>query len=208
MDLPLNTEVHCLDGPCGRSTTVIVHPLTRCVTHLVVQPKGFGHSERMVPINLIRESTPNVIRLYCSKKDFAAQEPFNDVPFVLANDYWMDDIYMLEGGYVFWPYVQQAEQTFPMPHIPPGELAIHRGAKVQASDGQEVGEVQAFLVSPGDGRITHLILRKGHLWGKKNVTIPLSNIERIEQDQVFLTVDKRTIAALPHIRAVKRRDSK
>jgi hypothetical protein len=50
------------------------------------------------------------------------------------------------------------------------------------------------------------VLREGHLWGQKDVTIPVSQIERIEEDAVHLKLDKRSIEALPAI-PVRRRQS-
>jgi hypothetical protein len=50
MDLPLNVDVHCLDGRCGRSTYVIINPATDQVTHLVVREQWPSRTERMVPV--------------------------------------------------------------------------------------------------------------------------------------------------------------
>jgi sporulation protein YlmC with PRC-barrel domain len=83
-------------------------------------------------------------------------------------------------------------------HVPAGELAIRRGARVEAADGH-VGRVDEFLVDPANGHITHLVLREGHLWGQKDVTVPVSQIERIEEDTVYLKLDKHSIGALPTI---------
>jgi hypothetical protein len=38
---------------------------------------------------------------------------------------------------------------------------------------------------------------EGHLWGKKEVAIPVSAIDRIEADTVYLKLDKKSIASLP-----------
>jgi sporulation protein YlmC with PRC-barrel domain len=88
-------------------------------------------------------------------------------------------------------------------HIPSGELAMRRGARVQATDGR-VGQVDEFLVNPVNGYITHLVLREGHLWGQKDVTIPVSQIERIEENAVYLKLDKHSIEALPAVPVSKR----
>jgi sporulation protein YlmC with PRC-barrel domain len=69
---------------------------------------------------------------------------------------------------------------------------------VQARDGH-VGRVDEFLVDPTNGHITHLIMREGHLWGQKNVTIPVSEIDHIDEDTVHLKMDKREIELLPAI---------
>lgn len=33
--------------------------------------------------------------------------------------------------------------------------------------------------------ITHLVLRESHLWGQKDVTIPVSEIDRMEDNVVY-----------------------
>jgi sporulation protein YlmC with PRC-barrel domain len=107
-------------------------------------------------------------------------------------------IYMA-NEYRMWPYVIP-EVLMPIEHmhIPPGELAVRRGARVRATDGH-VGRVDEFMVDPTNGHITHLVLREGHPWGQKDVTIPVSQIERIEENAVYLRLDKHSIEALPAI---------
>jgi sporulation protein YlmC with PRC-barrel domain len=69
---------------------------------------------------------------------------------------------------------------------------------VEATDGH-AGRVDEFLVDPANGHITHLVLREGHLWGQKDVTIPVAQIDRIEDGAVYLKLDKESIGALPAI---------
>jgi sporulation protein YlmC with PRC-barrel domain len=105
------------------------------------------------------------------------------------------------GIYLYWPYsVPESERyiTLEHEHVPPGELAVRRGAHVEAADGH-VGQVDEFLVDPRDEHITHLIMREGHLWGQKDVSIPVSAIDHIEEDTVHLELSKREIEALPAI---------
>ena len=82
--------------------------------------------------------------------------------------------------------------------IPPGELAVRRGTRVEATDGH-VGQVGEFVVEPESGHITHLILLEGHLWAKKEVTLPLSAIDHSEGDTVYLNLDKKAVEALPSV---------
>ena len=103
------------------------------------------------------------------------------------------------GTHYLWPYVSP-ERTISLPvnhpQIPPGELAVRRGARVEATDGY-VGNVDEFVVNPENSHITHLVMREGHLWGKKDVIIPLSAMSEIREDTVFLKLDKHQIEALP-----------
>jgi sporulation protein YlmC with PRC-barrel domain len=105
--------------------------------------------------------------------------------------------------YMVWPYVvpEGAGMALaPIRHelIPNNELALHRGSWVMATDGH-VGEVDEFVVDPADGHITHLILRKGHFWGHQDVSIPVTEIDRIEADTIYLKLDKHAIGQLPPI---------
>jgi len=59
--------------------------------------------------------------------------------------------------------------------------------------------VDEFLINPINDTISHLVLREGHLWGQKNITIPLSQIDRIDENTVWLKLDKQSIEALPAI---------
>ena len=52
MDIPINAEVRCADGPCGRSTYVVIDPASRQITHVVVKEDGFPFAERLVPLDL------------------------------------------------------------------------------------------------------------------------------------------------------------
>jgi hypothetical protein len=62
-----------------------------------------------------------------------------------------------------------------------------------------VGEVDGFLVDKGD-QITHLVLQRGHLWKKSEVTIPLGAIEKVETDSVTLSLTKQELEELPAVR--------
>ena len=94
------------------------------------------------------------------------------------------------------------ETELPMPiseeHIPEGEKEIHRGMYVQATDGK-IGQVDELMVEPESWRITHVVLRHGHLWGKKEVTLPLSDIDHVTEDEVYLKIDKATVESRPSI---------
>jgi hypothetical protein len=42
-----------------------------------------------------------------------------------------------------------------------------------------------------------LVMREGHLWGQKDVIIPLSAMGEPHEDTVFLKIDKHQIESLP-----------
>ncbi len=195
MDIPVNADVECTDGPCGRSTYVILNPTTDQLTHLVVRHKQLPHAERLVPIDQVEEATPDLIRLRCTRHELGEMEPFIETEFVRVTvPEYVGDPNMA------WSYVvpKTMSRTVEHEHIPPGELAVRRGARVDATDGH-IGRVDEFLVNPSNGHITHLVLREGHLWGQKDVAIPVSEIDYIEEKTVYLKLDKHSIEQLPVI---------
>jgi hypothetical protein len=101
------------------------------------------------------------------------------------------------GGNLLWPYLAEDEWNIPVEHeqVPAGEFALVKGAHVVARDGM-VGRVDEFLTDPA-GKITHLIMRKGHLWGQKDVTIAVADIDRIESNNIYLKLDKHAVGTLP-----------
>jgi sporulation protein YlmC with PRC-barrel domain len=200
MDIPVSAEVTCIDGLCGHSSCVIVSPILQQVTHLVVQEKSFPYLKRLVPIELIGESASHLVHLGCTKSQLATLRPYLEIEWPLGDGPYF--AYQVDQ-YRTWPYANDESMPIPaeLERILPGELAIHRDAPVKASNGR-VGRVNEFLVNPANGHITHLVLRMGHLWGKRDVTIPSSEIERIEEDKVYLKSDKHCIEAMP-VRGVR-----
>ena len=198
MDIPINVDVECSEGNCGKSTVIIVDPRTDEVTHVVVKEKQFPNVEHLVLVNLIESTTPNLIKLSCSKQELSKMDEFIEHKFIRTEkpyDRYTDNRFML------WPYYYPIESQYvdlQKERIPPGELAIHRGAQVMAVDGR-VGSVDEFLTDPQSGHITHLILREGHLWGKRDVTIPVSQLDHISNDTVYLKLDKSSVEALPDV---------
>jgi sporulation protein YlmC with PRC-barrel domain len=195
MDVPVNADVFCGAHLCGRSTYIVLNPSTREVSHIVVKPKASPHIERVVPLEMVIESTPQAIRLRCTPDERAGMQQFVETEFIRV-----EETNFMSGPYIMEPFVYPETDYAPVEHeqIPVHELAIHRGAHVEARDGR-VGRVDEFLVDPTSEQITHLVMREGHLWGQKDVTIPVSAIDSIDEDIVYLKLDKRDIEALPTV---------
>ena len=201
MEYPLDVEVHCSDGHCGRSTHIILNPVTEKVTHLVVQEKSSA-IERLVSVMLVANTAAEVILLNCTKEEFAKLESFNQPDFIYTDipQHATDPNLTL-----LWPFVVPVKRIVDdkIRRIPPRELAVRRGARVRATDGW-VGKVDEFIVGPVSGNITHLCLRESHPWKGRDICIPVSLIERIEEKAVYLNVDKNTIADMPSVTVTRR----
>ena len=75
-----------------------------------------------------------------------------------------------------------------------GGTVVHTGEQVFATDGH-VGHVGNLLEDHETGKLSYLILEKGHLWGKKDISLPFSTVERFEENTVYLNIDKQEVEA-------------
>ena len=194
MRIPLNARAQCTDGTGGRVVQVIVNPITRKMTHLVVEESKRPQIERLVPIQSVVKAGDGLIYLDCSQQELGQMTPLIESEFLWAEIPGLDEAY----PYLLHPYVIPGRLKTKQLSLSPDELGIHRGARVYATDGK-VGWVDEFVTIPTNGQITHLLLREGHLWGCKEVTIPVSEIERIEGGAVYLQLDKMGVLALPSV---------
>ncbi len=205
MEIPLNAPVECTDGVCGHSAYVLINPIADQVTDLVVKEDTFPNTEYIVPVGLVADTIIDTIRLGCSKAELEKLDRFIKTKFIeerVPERYYSytSGTYGLGANYYF-PYVIPETMQVPVEEkqIPPGELAVQRGTRVQATDGY-VGRVDEFVVNPENGHITHLVLREGHLWGRKDVIIPVAELaatDKTGDDTVVLKLNKRQIESLP-----------
>ena len=202
MELPLQAQVECTDGVCGLSMYVLINPLIDEVTSLVVRETSTD-TEYIVPVDMISATIVDTIRLNCNKAELEQMKPFVKTEFIeekipVGNIGHAGGMYGM-GSYYFLPYVTpEITVQVPVEHlqIPPGELAVRRGTRVEARDGY-VGKVDEFVVDPQTGHISCLVMREGHLWGAKNVIIPLSAMEDSGDDTLFLNLNKHQVESLP-----------
>ena len=219
MRLELGKPVNCTDGPFGKLADVIIDPTKRVVTHLVVEPDG-GHGEtRLVPIELAsaEEGETPAIAVRCSAHEMDQLDPVEETAYirlgespdvepgwdlgvetVLAEPYYY---YGTVGGlgYETGPADYDPHATVTYDRIPKGEVEIRRASDVTSADGHHLGEVDGFLVDDDDA-ITHFVLERGHLWGRREVTIPIKAVGQVLTDAVTLTLTKDEVGELPSVR--------
>jgi sporulation protein YlmC with PRC-barrel domain len=216
-DFTIGSDVFCSDGTCGELRRVVVDPVARVLTHLVVEAKhrqGTGH---LVPVDLV-SSTGAGIRLRCTTSEFEALEDAEETQFLPgARGQW---------GYgqdqmLSWPYYGlgmggmgvgmggmgmgmggmgmggMGPQPVISDRVPVGEVEVCRGEHVHATDGP-IGRVQGLVINPSDHHVTHVLLDEGHLWGKKRVAIPIGAVAGVG-DGVRLSLTKDEVRDLPPV---------
>ncbi len=172
------------------------------MTHIVVYDHQLLGMERLVPIMLVTKTTTDSVWLKCSLHDLSKCEPFIGVDY----DYLEAENPYIYAETAYWLTLEpmdtnlygEALAAAEYEEVPPGEVVIHRGAPVYAKDGL-IGHVHEFVANPETGHLTHIVLSRGHLWGKQDISIPLSSVKAIEDDGVKLKLDVKAVSALPKL---------
>ncbi|MDQ6727928.1 MAG: PRC-barrel domain-containing protein [Actinomycetota bacterium] len=208
----IGAEATCVDGVCGAISRVVVDPVARAVTHLVVEPahrRGLG---RLVPLDLV-DATAGEIRLRCTVAAFEELDAAEETEFVPGSSG--------VAGYdreqaLSWPYfgmglgnmagmemgmmglgAGSAWQPAVYDIFPTGEVIVRRGEHVHATDGS-IGRVQGLVIDPRNRHVTHVLLQEGHLWGRKDVAIPIGAVTGVD-DGIRLNITKQEVQELPPV---------
>ncbi len=204
----IGAPVSCSDGACGEIVCVVINPIARALTHLVVEPKHRVGQGRLVPIDLV-DASAGELCLRCSLSEFDQLEFAEETHFVSERG---EDLGYGSGELLSWPYyglaggmdgmggmgMAGATPTYFTSRVPADDVEVRRGEVVHASDG-DIGRVQGLIVDPGDHHVTHVLLQEGHLWGKKEVAIPIGCVKDVAVEGVQLELTKDQVKNLPAV---------
>ena len=202
----IGASVSCVDGAAGEVTRVVIDPVTRELTHLVVEPSGRRGLGRLVPLGLV-DATGREIRLRCTIAEFEKLDAAEETQFVPGTQgyaaYGPEQV-------LSWPWlslggttgvegdaVDGVSQTVTYDAVPLGEVAVRRGDRVRATDG-EIGHVDGLVIDPRNHHVTHVLLQEGHLWGRKEVAIPIGAVTGAD-DGIRLSLTKDAVRDLPPV---------
>ncbi|MGH3155802.1 MAG: PRC-barrel domain-containing protein [Streptosporangiaceae bacterium] len=205
----IGADAVCTDGACGKLTCVVVDPVAQAVTHLVVERHGL---ERLVPLDLA-DAARGEIQLGCTLAGFDELPPAVKTEFLPGShndtDYGPDQVltspyYGLADSYGI--HGRGVATTVTHYTLPLGEVAVRRGERVHATDGT-VGQVQGLVIDPGNHHVTHVLLQEGHLFGRKEVAIPISAVTHVDSNAypqadsngVQLSLTKHQVQDLPPV---------
>ena len=200
LTLVIGTDAVCSDGYRGEVQGVVIDPAAGTVTHVVVEPKGRRGLARLVPLDLA-DVQPGQLVLRCDEagfKDLAAAEetlaefvPGYPVPVQLIPPGWRD----AGGPAVAGGSIPRIPEQETIDIVPAGEVEERRGDHVHASDG-DVGQVHALRLDPGSRQVTHVLLREGPAWARKEVAIPFGQVTGFDGG-LRLSLTKQQVRDLP-----------
>jgi hypothetical protein len=199
----------------------VIDPTTRRVTHLVVQPHRQSEPTRLVPVERARtdDEAGGTIVLDGSVAEIGQLEHVREAAYLRLGEFPLEDPDWEVGvqEMLALPYYQGPDAigsqplayddhvTWTYDRIPKGDVEIRRASPVTSADGHHLGHVDGFMIDSED-HIGHLVLEHGHLWGKREVVIPIGAVARVETDAIVLTLSKDEVGALESHRVHRWRD--
>ncbi len=204
MDIPIKALVTCQGKECGKTVCVIVNPCSNELTHVVVEDNAFPYQKRIVQVEMVRGSNPKSIQLSCSKKELLQMENFVEHHYIPAENTF--GVFPIKHK-IYIPFSEYSNDVADVTRerVPEGGIAFHPGTLIEATDGK-VGQVNEFLVDPASEHITHLVMKEGHFWHKKEIAIPASVIDRVENDVVRLKISKTELESFPSMESLMERN--
>jgi sporulation protein YlmC with PRC-barrel domain len=207
--LELGKPVLCEDKEVGKLADLVVDPVAKRVTHLVVKPERGAGTSHLVPVSLVEPSEQvGGVALTCSAAELEALPPVEEFAYLRVGSLRTDDPDWDVGvsDVLALPYYDSTGLTGAVDavgdmgvvydRIPKGDVELRRSSRVVASDGDYIGDVDGFLVDDGE-HITHFVLERGHLWGRREVTVPIGAVASVESDAVTLSLSKDEVGKLP-----------
>lgn len=203
--LKLEGPVDCTDGKWGKLRGLVIDPVRKSVTHLVVEPGRMPASARIVPIEIGRNAGGgSALIIDCTIAEAQSQPLAEALAFSHGGRLTADDpdwdvgvadtIEMpYQDGGPFVDYSPDPDPRIMMSYdrVPKGMVEIRRISSVTTADGQIAGRLEGVVV---DGRqITHVIVVRGYLWRRRQIAVPIEAVSKIATDDVSLALSRREL---------------
>jgi hypothetical protein len=198
--LAIGAAAVCRDGFPGELKGLVLEPMARTVTHLVVEPEGGHGLARLVPLDHA-DAAAEPIRLRYTEAEFKdlspAEEtlaefvPGYDVPVQLlpAGEGWRG----AGGPVAAGGTLGQVREMETIPLVPETEVGESQGDRVRASDG-DVGQFHGLRVNPDTGEALDVLLKR-HPWGHAELAIPIGKVAGFEAG-IQLSITKQDVKDL------------
>ena len=199
MRLELGCPVRCTDGSVGELADVVIDPVRRRVTHLVIEPHHRHALARLVPIGLVgdRGDSAPALALRCTAAELRQLDPVQELADLRLDepvrdpdwDVGVEDVYPAPpsgyGDLTPYPVDPDPHVWVSYDRVPKGEIELRRRSPVADADGRRLGHVQGFVIDAGE-QITDVLVERGHLWTRKQIAVPVQAVARIGTDEVRL----------------------
>jgi hypothetical protein len=172
-----------------------------------VQPKRQHDEARLVSLELAGEDETGGVSLFCTEETLDGLERVREYAYLPAGqqpeesaqwDVGVEDVLVV-------PSVDPLDMAEPeldpnvnlmYDRVPKGDVELRLTSSVYSADEHRVGSVNGVVVGE-DGVITMLTLQRGHLWWRREVSVPVDAIAALENDLATLAVEEDELKRFP-----------
>ncbi len=199
----IGADVVCPDGRCGKLVSVVLDPATEEVTGLIVEKGLILTEDRVVPVDLVTEATPEEIHVEVGADELNECRAFEEEAYTVPDPEWRSAWDgPSEVRFRTPPYGTLAKEPF-VPktrvHVREGvkttEAVVGHGTPVFTVQG-ESGEVDHVLVDRESGELAHIVVKRGGLVPDYRI-VPASSIEAVSSDGVSIDHELADLDDLP-----------
>jgi hypothetical protein len=208
MRLALGRHARCTDGTVRVLVDLVVDAGSRSVTHLVVQPADDPDAARLVPVDLASAGADgNEISLGCTAPELEQLPRVHEHTYLglgarpeeTEDDNWDVGVRDMQvvPDYAPEPFGVEVAQEAVISYdrVPKGEIELRHASSVYSADEHHLGSVVGVVVG-ADGLIGHVLLERGHLWWKREISIPASAVAELANDMVTLGIEKSELESV------------
>lgn len=205
MQYKKGTNIFGADGEqIGVVESVVMHPRTHKVSHLIVRNGWLFTTDKVLPIEWVEYEGVDRITLRAevtSLDDLPDYETTHYVPVDVEN---YPEAYL--AGYASpmyrytpfgspWSYsnlfssdedgtkIAKTEEN-----LPENTIVVETGASVRSRDGEHVGDVSRVLVDTETNRVTHFVIGQGLLF-REHKLVPIDWVDSLTKHEVQLLVN-------------------
>jgi uncharacterized protein YrrD len=194
--------------PVGSLDSIVIDPKTGDVTYLIVRKGGVFSEDKVVPFGRVVSAGVDGIALNDHAGDLDTLPAYQERYFVPADGGEMTGgnappVYSnpLYGNTSLSPAAILASTPRPEGHtemrtnIPPSDIVLRKGARVETREGTHVGDIDEVLVDGDTRRATHFVVARGALF-KSRKLIPAEWVTQVDEDVVRLAISDKAIERL------------
>jgi uncharacterized protein YrrD len=193
----------------GSLDSIVLDPKNGDVTYLIVRKGAIFTEDKVVPFGMVVSAGDDGITLNDRAGDLEKLPTYQERYFVPADNDEMvggtgaPPVYSnpMYGNPSLMPAAILASTPRPEGHtevrtnIPPSDIVLSKGARVETRDGTHVGDIDEVLVDADTRRASHFVVAKGSLF-KSRKLIPAEWVTHVDEDVVRLAINDRALERL------------
>jgi sporulation protein YlmC with PRC-barrel domain len=195
----------------GRLDRVVLDPITKQVSHIVVRKGILLTEDRVISMDTIDRVDDEKVYLKEGISEFGRIPKFEETHYLRAEDiekmrngssqlarplYWYPALgNPIHNHRLFAPpmpmYIAETQRNIPDDAVP-----LKEGAKVISQDGKHVGNIEEVMIDPDEERATHVVIEAGLIFPEKKL-IPALWLTNVLEDEVHLAMTSRALERVP-----------